>query len=342
MQLKLFASVLFLLAVVNCDYWTNEGISIQYSYLPVAQLGSFEGSYSSNSRIGFFLNICQDDNLIYGAYDELGIFHGNVSDNTASGTWYQAGKSPCSFGDFELKLTAEGFEGFFNCNGAPNERQDWIETKISPFRPADRDCALMDFGSPLSMTGRYIDEYNLPKDLCIDGDAATGSLLYPPIDGTDELVKEFYEAVSHKDGKISTGTWYGLYPEAGASLYYIDTTGAIIGYWWTGLSGTEGETVINPAELRTSYHGLEYFTGPISKTTSESCDDYATIKTKVLNNLVADYDDDLYYFVTSDFNNVLDDDGGDDEGAIDDEDYSNSDASHIYWSILPLLLALLY
>ena len=198
----------------------------------------------------------------------------------------------------------------------------------------------MDINSTNSINGRYTDNYNQPKDLCTSKTSATGSYLYL---GSDDVVeKAYFEGTAHENGKVFTGTWYSPVPLAGAVLYYVDSVGDVHAYFWTGLDGTEGDTVINPAEyLQSQYHRVEKYTGPISKSSSTSCDDYSSIKTKVLVNLAADADDDLYYFVTSDFNNVVDDDGYDDDGAVDDEDYT-SGASHVYWSILPLLLALLF
>lgn len=230
-------------------------------------------------------------------------------------------------------MTSDGFAGSLTCNGA-SSKTNWNETKLSPFRPTDLQCALLDLGSSATINGRFIDSNNQPNDFCSTGDA---SYLYETDTGVEN---GYFEGVAHNSGKILTGTWYTPVPLAGAALYYIDVNGDIQAYFWTGLEGTSGDTIINPAQYRQSqYHYVTSYTGPAGA--SSDCSAYASIKKKVLGDLNNYVEDDGYYFVTSDFDFAVDDDGYNDDNANDDEDYS-SDASHVYWSISILLLALLF
>jgi len=352
MQLvKSLAFVLLLLSVVSCyefydDYYWSEGNgdTIEYYYLPSNQLGTFEGSYTSNSHLGFGLNICQDGTTIYGSYDQLGVFNGVVNKNVANGTWYQAGTTNCVTGSFQLTLTSDGFTGYYTCGKAPT-KITWNETKLSPFRPADTDCALMNLNSTFTLSGRFVDTTGLPKDFCYSGKDSNASISFLYLDSNNEQQKAFFSGTAYGKGQIFLGTWYTLQPLAGADLYYLDDVGGIQSFYWTGLNGTSGQTLINPGEYyQPQYHGTRYYTGPIGSTDSSNCGDYSTIKTKVLNNLIPNlYDDDLYYFVSTAFNYVNDDDGNflNDDGALDD-DYFVNDASHIYWFFLPVLLALFF
>jgi len=345
MQLTKAFVFLFLLFVVNCDYYWYEGNSIQYSYLPTTSLGTFEGSYTSNSHLGFGLNICQDGTTIYGSYDQLGIFNGNVStSNVATGSFYQAGTTTCSTGTFQLTLTTDGFTGTYTCQNKGSSKFNWTETKLSPFRPADDDCAIMDLSSPLTLSGRFVDAYGLAKDFCYDSSKNNASISFLYLDSNNVVQKGYFSGTEYSKGKIFLGTWFVLTPLAGADLYYLDDVGAVHSFYWTGLNGTSGTTLINPGQYnQPQYHNTRYYTGPITQTSSPNCDNYATIKTKVLNNL-SPYggEDDGYYFVSSAFDFAADDDGVDDDGANDDDYLYFNAGSHLHWFLLPLLLAVFF
>jgi hypothetical protein len=244
-------------------------------------------------------------------------------------------KGNCQFGTFQITYDADGFEGTMSCDAGDI---DFNEFRISSFRPSDVQCAIMDLSSVSAINGRFEDQYALYKDFCLQNDQVVSSFVSLQ---NGVQVKNYFEGRSYEKGKIYVGTWYSETPSAGADLYYLNAAGEVRSFYWTGLNGTSGDTVINPSEYRNpELHGTRTYYGPISQTSSVDCSDYAKIKDVVLGDLVPNADDDdYYYFVTSNFNYRLDDDGGDDDGMLDDESYVSS-AGRIEWVIIPLLFAL--
>ena len=73
-----------------------------------AQIGTFEGTFD-DTAYGGHLYLCQNGDTLQGQYSEVGIINGVVSNNTASGKFYQAGFSKFHVFVFDFQLLNDSF-----------------------------------------------------------------------------------------------------------------------------------------------------------------------------------------------------------------------------------------
>ena len=92
---------------------------------------NFAGVWTDFADLGGYggtLYICQDGDLINGAYSEVGIIFGTVDGNTATGKWVEVGANTreCAYGSFEWSLsqTGEYFTGTYTCEDLTRERSN--------------------------------------------------------------------------------------------------------------------------------------------------------------------------------------------------------------------------
>lgn len=284
------------------------------NHLSRAQLGSFEGTYSSEFGLGMY--ICQNGDNIHGYSDESFLFRGEIDElDVAKGEFILAGEGNCQSGSFELDLTSWGVEGFYICDNGKVVAISGV--KQSPFRPTNNQCATLWVDDDLDLQGRYLDENSLTLDLCFrdpdddggddDDETVQGSLRR--LDSNGNVVDQFVTGFWYDNGKIFTGTWYEEF-NAGAVLMYLRDNGNVDYTYWTGLLRQEGNTVIDGNQAYNhAFHRTGTWPGPRSTTTFNECTKFEVEQTFVLQNLRAiedDDDDNYYYFVDTQYLDLSD------------------------------------
>ena len=224
-----------------------------------AQIGTFEGTYDDEAY-GGNLFLCQNGDTIQGQYSEVGIINGVVSNNTASGKFFQAGFNDCNIGTFEWTLTDEGFEGTYTCNNIPGSF-DWIAKKYDVFRPTDDQCALLYDGDG-SIQGHWtIENGHYTLDSCFTNGTITDQFTVHASYQTENDGETYpnvgsVHAFSVFNGKIFVGTWYEDFV-GGPVMGYLNGKQELVVNFWTGLAGRQGGSVIDNTELHVpDYHWI--------------------------------------------------------------------------------------
>jgi len=259
-----------------------------------AQIGTFEGTYNDLAYHGHTY-ICQNGDVIQGSFSQVAIVNGIVSGNTASGKIYQAGLNDCTMGTFNWTLTDEGFEGTYTCNNIPGTFP-WVAKKYDVFRPTDDQCALLYDGDANTQghwtiegdsytidayitNGTISDDYTLRASYQTENSGET----YPNIG--------YIAGYSVFSGKIFIGTWYEDF-RGGAVMGFLNIRQELVLYFWTGLAGRQGASIIDASELHVpDYHWVSTYHNSV-KTTVAQCERNSFLQPYVL--------DALYYYVDGD------------------------------------------
>jgi hypothetical protein len=223
-----------------------------------AQIGTFEGTY--DDEYGGNLYVCQNGNVLQGAYSEVGVVNGIVADNKVTGKFFQAGYSDCNIGTFEWTLTDEGFEGNYTCNNIPGTFP-WVQKKYDVFRPSDDQCALLYDGDGSTQGHWTIENGHWTLDSCFTSadaeDQFTVHVSYQTEnDGEVHPNVGLIHGFSVFNGKIFVGTWYEDFV-GGAVLGFLNIKQELVLYYWTGLAGRQGGSIIDAEELHVpEYHWI--------------------------------------------------------------------------------------
>jgi len=266
-----------------------------------AQIGTFEGTYPDN-YYGGQLFLCQNGNVLQGSYSQVGIINGVVNGNTATGKFYQAGNNDCNVGDFTWTLTDEGFEGFHTCN-AISGSFSWIATKFDVFRPTDDQCALL-YDEVGSVQGHWtLTGTKTTIDICFESLKTSNYTVISSYTNTVDPNKGLtYPNIGTIAGftafndKVFFGTWYEDLV-AGAVLGFLNYNQDLVLYFWTGIAGRQGASIIDPSEYRTPYQVTYYLSNSV-KTSFVQCERYTFLQSYVLNALYyyADGNEQYIYF----------------------------------------------
>jgi len=256
-----------------------------------AQIGTFEGTYDDD--YGGHLYLCQNGNVLQGAYSEVGIINGVVhNDSTATGKFYQAGFSDCNIGTFSWTRTDEGFTGTYTCNNIPGTF-DWTQKKYDVFRPTDDQCALLYDGDSSTQGHWTLENSQYTLDSCFNN--AAGADIYTvhasyQTSNSGETYPNIglIHAFTVFNDKVFVGTWYEDLT-GGAVLGFINLKQELVLYFWTGLAGRQGGSIIDSSELRVpEYHWIAKYHNSV-KTSQAQCNRNEFLSTYV--------NDALYYYV---------------------------------------------
>lgn len=216
------------------------------------------------------------------------------------------------YGAVSISVTADGFSGFYTCNELQGEFA-WAESKLSAFRPTNSQCRLLlnndvyddDDEDDLDIQGRWSIEGVTAEheDICFfDGFTAESSYEYTDESGV--LLEGYSAGVYGYGGKVMVGTWYQDFT-AGPIIYMMRDNFELDVFWWTGLEGREGLSVVNPLDFNEpSRHGVDQLKDR-TVTTENQCRRFEILRPFVLQNLdAADDNDDYFYFVGDYFNPI--------------------------------------
>jgi len=256
-----------------------------------AQIATFEGTYN-DPFYGGKLYLCQNGNLLQGSYSQAGMIIGTVANGTATGKYFQAGNNQCNIGKFTWQLTDEGFTGTYTCNGISGTFP-WVAKKYDVFRPSDENCALLHEGNNNVIghwrnevePGYYIDICNRTAK---SGDNSTIHASYDTYnEGSYYPNQGYISGHSVFNSKIFVGTWYEDF-EGGAVLGYINIREELVLWYWTGLAGRQGGSILDASEYNVpDYHWVTRYSHSL-RTSAVQCDRFIYLQDYVL--------DGLYYY----------------------------------------------
>jgi len=255
----------------------------------VVSAQSFEGSFLE-SNYGGALNVCVDDDDVFGFYSEFGVIVGKADGDSISGTWYEGGIGGCLHGPFDLELTSSGFNGTWACDGEEDVLFYWGGLRLDTVRPDDLECARID--TDVDLEGEYTSADVDQLFLCTGGDSLTASYTYNNEYYAGNPEAQGYERGNEfLGGALVAGSWV---EEAdglgiigyGTTIYFRLRDGRTVNVWWQVTSenffyyyyGTDNDNIFDFLSLE---HGIDTDYVLVGGASQDECELHNDLSTEV-------------------------------------------------------------
>lgn len=262
---------------------------------------SFAGLWSDSRKGGSF-SICVNNDTANGIYSEFGLAVGTLSDNgnTWEGTWYEGGVGDCLTGNFSLTLSADVFQGTYNCANNASLNFTWTATRNSTDNQTAIQCGdLADQYSHKSMQAKWAFETSAgltQVDFCVndyEDDDDTKQDFYASSFRPAFISQGFDTGYTARGNTIGGGSFWrgnenGALP--GSSLWFLSSEGTLVNLWWAGHYDYLNLDLISDTDL----HDVDVYSLK-SGTSEEQCRRYEQIEYEPYDYYPYEYE--LFYFM---------------------------------------------